>query len=86
VNQCIESEPAYRFLTNNKRPATYLSFVGGHEFSDMNGSTWGAVVGALQVSTISFAYARAHYLGVLPANEVGPRTSYSSPALPTGCP
>lgn len=86
VNQCSQSEPAYRFLTGNGHPAAYLAYDGGHEFTEMNYSTFATVVGEIQVRTIAFAYARAHLAGILPNSETGPAVSYADATTPKGCP
>ena len=85
VNQCSQSEPAFRYLRAHGRPASYLSYNGGHEFTGMNGSTWASVVGDVQVKTISYAYAQVQWAGVLPYSEPGPKRAYTT-NLPWGCP
>ncbi len=69
-------------LSGNRRPVHYLSYPGGHEFSGMDPSTWGAVVGQLQLRTIAFGYAHAHYFKALPASLSGPLLSFDDPTPP----
>ena len=84
VNPCSQSAAAYWYLTSNGHPASYLPYNGGHEFSGMDGGSWSWTVGNLQLASISFAYDRAHALGVLPWWERGPGYSYSG-SVPSFC-
>jgi acetyl esterase/lipase len=85
VYPCSQSVAADVFLRSNDRPASYISYPGGHEFSGMDTSTWGTVVGGIQLQTISFAYKQAHSLAVLPASETGPGLTFSDASLPSSC-
>ena len=82
ITACGSSVPAYKFLTGNGRPASYLGYNGDHEFTGLAPSSWGRIVGALQTRTISFAYARSHKAGVIPWSEEGPGMTYSDSRLP----
>ena len=85
VGQCSESQAGYKWLKANGRPASYIAYDGDHEFIHMDYTTWKAVVGAIQVRTIAFAYARAHFTGALPRSEAGPQVVYEDASLPPGC-
>ena len=84
VAPCSQSAAGTKLLRSFRRPVSYLAFAGGHEFTNIQPSVWGKVVGLVQTRTIAFAYAQAHFMGVIPSWQHGPELGFSD-ALPGNC-